>query len=245
MVAGLGCLLLIPILGILMVFDDTQILGINRWIKPIKFLASITVFVWTVAVLLQQLPTVPRSTQWISWSIIWILFFEILIILLQAARGTKSHFNLRSILDLSLYGVMGVFIVSNTVIVAYLLVLFLRTKVCLPSSVLWGIRLGIFVFLVGSLEGGYMSAHMSHSVGARDGGKGLPFVNWSTVAGDLRVAHFFGLHAIQAIPLFALAMNRLRLKTATFLTFAFAASYLAMFSYLFLQALKGQPFLTP
>ena len=48
-----------------------------------------------------------------------------------------------------------------------------------------------------------MLARGSHTVGAADGGPGLPFVNWSVIAGDLRIAHFIAIHAIQIVPLFA------------------------------------------
>ena len=36
-------------------FDSRLVMGINVWIKPIKFAASITIYVWTIAWLLEYL----------------------------------------------------------------------------------------------------------------------------------------------------------------------------------------------
>ena len=89
-----------------------------------------------------------------------------------------------------------------------------------------------------------MVDNMAHSVGGEDGGPGLPFVNWSTEFGDLRIAHFLGLHALQLIPLFAYALKirtNLAPKTRTYLTVLFAIGYAALFSLLYSQAMRGEP----
>jgi hypothetical protein len=70
-----------------------------------------------------------------------------------------------------------------------------------PPAIILSIKIGLIYFVIFSLLGGYISSMPGHTVVAIDGGKGLWFINWSTCFGDLRVAHFFGIHGLQIIPL--------------------------------------------
>lgn len=242
MLAGVVSLACCAVLAIVSLFDSTEILGINRWIKPMKFFVSIAIFVWTTAVYLSFLENYRRAARFISWGTILVFTIEMIIITGQAARGTTSHFNVRTPLDGMLFSIMGTAIIFNTLLAAYLLFLYFKAEIDLPKAVVWGMRLGLILFLASCLEGGYMSAQLGHTIGAADGGAGLPGVNWSTRNGDLRVAHFVGMHAFQAVPLFALAMEKYDKKSALFRTFVFALVYFAFFTFVFVQALLGRPF---
>ncbi len=238
---GAASIVCFVILAIIAPFDSVQILGINRWVKPMKFFVSTTIFVWTVAFFLHYLKRYKKSAFVISWGMVLIFTVEMAAVVLQAARGTTSHFNIKEPFDGILFAVMGLFIVSNTILVAYLLFLYFTAQIDLPKSIVWGMRLGLILFLAASFEGGYMSTQIGHSVGVADGGAGLPIVNWSSKGGDLRVAHFVGLHAFQAVPFFAFTLEKYQVKTPIAWTFIFALAYLSVFTFLFIQALHGQP----
>lgn len=138
---------------------------------------------------------------------------------------------------------MGILIGINTLLIIYLLILYFQTEVDLPAPIIWGIRCGIVLFLFSSAVGALMSVWLRHSVGVPDGGPGLPFVNWSTRGGDLRAAHFMGMHALQAVPLFAYALQRYAKQHATRGTAIFALAYLGFFTLILAQALAGRPLL--
>ena len=93
----------------------------------------------------------------------------------------------------------------------------------------WALRLGMTITIVGAMTGGLMTRPTSaqleaaragnrmtvagaHTVGAPDGGPGLPGTGWSLEHGDIRVAHFLGLHALQLLPLLAFAFAQARVE---------------------------------
>ena len=87
-----------------------------------------------------------------------------------------------------------------------------------------------------------------HTVGAPDGGPGLPGVGWSSQHGDLRVPHFLGLHALQAIPFLAWLVAGWRRESrrgVTTTVFIAAASYLGLIIILTWQALRGESIVQP
>lgn len=197
----------------LALIDDTQITGLNRWIKPAKFASSIAIFLGTMAwywpVAIARDVVKHRAAYVLSSTLI----LEMVIIFAQAARGLRSHFNFTTIPDAILFQIMGLAIAANVVTAAIVLRWTFRAA---PSAYVWGVRLGLLLFVVFASAGGLMVRYLAHTVGAPDGGPGLPFFNWSTRAGDLRVAHFFGMHALQALPLLGFATRSTPAVVAAF-----------------------------
>lgn len=226
---AIACLILMP-------FEETQLLGVNRWLKPFKFYASVGIMVLTMGWLLYYLRSAKKIKLY-SWLIFISMFFENGLIITQAIRNTTSHFNITSSLNGIIFKAMGFFIVVFTVTIILVCVSFFKQKqFSIPDAYVWGIRLGILFFLFFSLEGGMMLGLMKHTVGGPDGGAGLPMVNWSTQYGDLRIAHFVGIHSLQVLPLFGYYISKT--KTQTIL---FSALYFLVASGLFLQAMNGIP----
>ena len=193
-------------------FDSRTILGISPWIKPMKFSISIAIYVWTLAWYLRYLAARRRTVAFISGGVAVSMFVEIACITLQSARGVASHFNVATGLDAVIFSVMGGMIGFNALLILATLILFCFRVEDLPPTYLWGIRLGFAIFLLACAEGALMVVHGGHTVGAADGGPGLPLVNWSTQHGDLRIAHFAGVHALQILPLAGYWIGQSRLR---------------------------------
>lgn len=228
-----ACALALAVFAALSVLDPAQILGISRWIKPAKFAASIAIYAATLALLAAPL----ESARWVCRIAFLSMTGELTLITLQAARGTTSHFNNASPFNAAVFGAMGLLIVANTVTVAFLYRDYVFRPPFVHPATLSAIRSGLFLFLVASLQGFLMVSFGAHTVGAPDGGPGLPIVNWSTQHGDLRVAHFLGLHALQGLPLVALVIpNRAVVRVVS-------ALWLVGFLYLVLRAISGEPIL--
>ncbi|WP_437623199.1 hypothetical protein [Sorangium sp. So ce1151] len=244
--AAVHVALLVLLLGVAPL-DARLVLGVNPWIKPAKFAASIAVYLLTINWLIGDVTLPPRGRRAVVWGTVAMVSFEMIAITAQAARGVASHFNQSSPFDGAVFALMGIAILVNTALAAYLAYGFWTTRPPLPAPYLWGIRLGLLLFLLACAEGAFMSTHNAHSVGVADGGPGLPIVNWSTRGGDLRTAHFFGMHALQAVPLIGhwlsgwASKSPPRTRRAARWVLAFGVGYGAVALGLFLMALAGRP----
>lgn len=199
--AGLVNFIAFAVLLVLSFYEERLVSGANVWHKPMKFSLSIWIFLWTMGWYLTYLPQI-RKVQKIKITIILAMVVEQVIIIAQASRGELSHFNISTIGNAFLFQLMGIAIVVNTAMVFWALLL-LRPVENLPLSYKRGLQIGMFIFILASLEGFMMVGNLGHTIGAPDGQEGIFFLNWAKAYGDLRIAHFFGLHALQVIPLFA------------------------------------------
>jgi len=233
---GLICFVLSIFFLLLTKISNIQVAGVNAWNKPFKFSMSIMFYSLTMAWYCHYLPSF--NITLFNWAVIILLGFEIGYIAIQAGRGQQSHFNMSSPFYSVLFQLMGLAATLITLYTAYVGFLFFQNNFPdLPSAYLWGIRLGIVIFVIFSFEGALMGARMSHTVGGQDGGIGIPLLKWNKLFGDLRVAHFIGMHALQILPL--LAFYLLKNTKAIFIV---SALYGLLAFFTFIQALNGKPF---
>lgn len=227
-------------LCILLMFTTNDIvLGINPYIKPFKFFLTTTILLWTMGWYLHHLGKA-RQFKVYTWMLVFVLIGETIYIFIQASKGELSHFNISTAFYANMFRLMGVLITILTIWTAYIgLLFFIRRFPDLPKAYAWGIRLGIVLFVIFAFEGFMMSGQFAHTVGAPDGGPGLPLVNWSTEHGDLRIAHFLGMHALQIIPFLSYYL----IKNVPGI-FIFSIAYLLLTSAILYQAMLGIPLIS-
>src|SRR5262245_36602034 len=200
--------LAVSIVGL--VVDPRVITGVPAWLKPAKFAVSTAIYMLTLAWICTQLPEFPRTRRIVGWVTAVILVLEVAIIDAQAWRGTTSHFNVGTVLDTVLFAVMGSAIALQTLTSIAVAVALWRQH--FDDRVLgWALRFGMVITIVGASTGGLMTRPTAaqleearatgriaiagaHTVGAPDGGPGLPGTGWSVQHGDVRIPHFIGLH---------------------------------------------------
>jgi hypothetical protein len=254
---AVGILMIVALVfSVVGIFVDPRVVtGAPVWLKPAKFAISTAIYSLTLAWIFTYLPDWPRVKATTGWITAVVFVLEVAIIDIQAARGTTSHFNVATPVDAALFGFMGFAIVIVWLTSIAVTVALFRQQFS-DRAMGWALRLGLAITVLGSATGGLMvrptqaqladahaTHHMpvsgAHTVGAVDGGPGIPGTGWSREHGDLRVPHFVGLHAMQILPLFAWLVGRNRPR----LVIAAGAVYTLVFALLLAQALEGRPFL--
>jgi hypothetical protein len=232
---GLLCLVLSLVFIALTKINTTQVYNVNAWYKPFKFAFSTFLFAWAMAWYCYYLPNF--NIKLFNWAVIILLGFEIVYIALQANKGQLSHYNLSTPVYAALYSMMALAASAVTIYTAYVgLLFFTNTFPDLPNYYLWAIRFGIILFVIFSFEGFAMGSRLNHSVGALNDNSSWFIIGWSKTVGDLRVAHFIGMHALQVLPVLSFYVFK-----NTKLTLALSLLYGLLALLTLIQALQGKP----
>lgn len=233
---GLLCLAFAVLFLILTKLSNTQVYNVNAWNKPFKFAFSTFLFSWAMAWYCFYLTNF--NTHLFNWSVILLLSFEIVYIAIMASIGKTSHYNLSTPFYSAMFSLMALAATLVTLYTAYIGFLFFNQSFPdLPDYYVWAIRLSIVIFVIFSFEGFAMGSRLSHTVGLENDNSNLFIVGWSKTVGDLRVAHFIGMHALQVIPVISYYI--LKNTKATILI---AILYFLLAFYTLFQALSGKPF---
>jgi hypothetical protein len=250
------CIVIAIALVPLWMFDSRTLLGVSVWEKPIKFFISVAIFSFTYSWLSSFLT---RGGRWIKLTGLVIavsLAVEIVIILAMASIGDTSHFNVSSPTAIAIWSIMATFIsivLFSTIFISVMILIQKQQGFDLKLS----LSLGSFNTAVGmglaylmtwptaNQLADYQGIAGAHSVGVEDGGPGLPFLGWSTVAGDLRVGHFFGLHSIQVAALLLAASLLLPIALRVPLLIVGNFTWLGFVGLVTWQSLRAEPFSSP
>ncbi|HEY8211567.1 MAG TPA: hypothetical protein VIG99_28990 [Myxococcaceae bacterium] len=252
---------------VLALVDPRVVNGQVAWIKPVKFAISGAIYMTTLAWVMGHIEGHRRALRVVSWVTGFVLALEVALIGMQAGRGVVSHFNVATGFDGAVFTTMGV-----SVMVAWLTgwtvpVLLVRQRFADPALGS-ALRTGVIISMIGASLAGLMTAPTAsqreglsrgeqptrigaHTVGVPDGGKGMAVVGWSKEGGDLRIAHFAGLHALQVVPLLGLWIRRrgsrrgLSGPAQRQMVRVAAGGYLGLIGVLVAQALRAEPLLAP
>lgn len=231
------------------IVDDRTLLGVSVWSKPAKFSISIAIFFATLAWFAPLLPTNYFSSargRLLTWTPVICAVFEMAYILVQAARGEMSHFNTSTPFNATMYSLMG-----GGAVLLVLACLMMGVEILRTHGFGNPFVLAVALGLIGTaVLGGGFGIYLGNSAsghwvgGSATDANGLVGFNWSRDGGDLRVAHFFGMHAMQALPLAAaLLPEKLSRLNATVLVVGFFCLYAVFSTWTFTQAFQGQSFL--
>lgn len=215
--------------------DSRRLRDVGVWVKPLKFMAALSLFSFTTALLMLWADANDASLRQIALLLIATATFEVSYITLQASRAEDSHYNISSPVLMAMNALMALGAIGLTASQAWLALVIIRhDPQWLTSLPTLGVVSGLMLTFALSTVSGFM-------LGGKRAprGMGLPIIGWHRRA-DLRPAHFLGVHAQQFIPLFGLAAACLSQGGAALFA-ALTLAYLAAWVLAIVAELKGAP----
>ncbi len=254
--AALASLVGSIVVSVLFATDSRELLGVSVWEKPLKFLISATFYATTFS----WLYTFVDKGKGLASKMGNVIAIMLVVIVGMASVGSTSHFNVSTPFNIAVWSLMASAI-SIVWVATFLLSTGLwnsqRMSADLRLAVRWSIGLGLagmgIAFTMTPpqpqqvLPENWAGVAGAHTVGAADGGPGLPFLGWSTQAGDLRISHFLGLHALQVLPLIAVVVS---IGVANYfvrraIIIGTAVAYALLIAFTYVQALLGETIVQP
>jgi hypothetical protein len=211
--------------------------GDISWRKPIDFAFSFAITAWTLAWVMSYLPK-RRLLGWlISGLFVVATLAEVFLITLQQWRGVRSHFNLTTPFDATVFGPMGILVVLISLAIVTLTIwCFISLQA--PASLALAIRGGLLLLLVGLAAGYEIIAYGSAQVANQTGHE----PNIFGAAGVMKLPHALGIHALQVLAVLAwlLLFTRLHERRRVQLVLLCLAGYLGVLLINTLQTYSGR-----
>ena len=234
---GAALLLALLPLALALVIDDRSLRGVSVWAKPIKFFVSTALLAWTTAFFMALLPAARLQSRALRAIVVLQLLaagFELAYITWQAAHGQPSHFYTSDHFHAAMFALMGVGAVALTATQAMLAWQVHRSpQPGIAPAYKLAVVLGLALsFVLGSLAGAVLSGRQPPPGGT------LPVFGWALSGGDLRPAHFLGLHAAQLLPAFGWLVARRQPEAGRAAVWLGAALYTALFAIAFMRGLS-------
>jgi hypothetical protein len=251
-ISVVGAVVLVP----LWILDARELGGVPVWEKPLKFFISSAIFSFTLSWLSSF---ITKGSRWVKVAGLLIsisLAVELVLIVAMAALGTTSHFNVSTPAAIVIWSLMATFIsiVLFATLFLSITILFqkqqeLNLKLTLVlGSLNTAVGMGLAYLMTSPTANqlaNFQGIAGAHAVGVEDGGPGLPFFGWSTVAGDLRVGHFFGLHSIQVAAILLAVALVLPMALRVPLLIVGNFTWLGFVGLVTWQSLRAEPFSSP
>jgi hypothetical protein len=251
-ISAVGAVVLVT----LWIFDARELGGVSVWEKPLKFFISSAIFSFTFSWLSSF---IIKGSRWVKVAGLFIaisLTVELVLIAAMAALGTTSHFNVSTPTAIVIWSLMATFIsiVLFSTLFLSIMILFQKQqefnlKLTLTlGSLNTAVGMGLAYLMTwptANQLANFKGIAGAHAVGVSDGGPGLPFLGWSTVAGDLRVGHFFGLHSIQVAAILLAVALVLPLALRVPLLIVGNFTWLGFVGIVTWQSLRAEPFSSP
>jgi hypothetical protein len=235
---------------IAMLVDPRTVNGVSGWIKPAKFFVSLALYYATLAWFFGYLPAAAQRSvagRFVIWAPIIAGCLELAWMVAAAAHGVPSHFNRADPAWRIAYAAAGVVVMPLLLATLVQGVMLARQReVAVAPAFRLSLVLGsVIAFGATLIVASYLASQAGHGVGGiSSDASGLPLLGWSRTGGDLRVSHFWALHAQQLVPLTGWLIVRARIPANRLAVCAVAIAYVGLVAFTFVQALRGEAFLT-